>query len=91
MWLEERLVLDVESLSLVTQRTPSLLGLNMENNLKPTIKLYEDSIGSEATINLIDTSASLLTHSIVKELKPRLATYQEAGVPIHSGTVQCNE
>jgi hypothetical protein len=87
-WLQERLSLDDKSLCFVIQRQPSLFTKNIDNNLEPTIKFYEDCVGSNAAIQLISKSPTILTNSLEKRLKPRLVECQEAGLPIDTGTIQ---
>jgi hypothetical protein len=66
----------------------SVLGCNMETNVEPAIKFYEDCVGSDATRIMIANVPSLLGCSLEKRLKPRLAECQKAGVPIDTGTLQ---
>jgi hypothetical protein len=87
-WLQLRLSLGNKRLSLVAQRMPQLLCCNIETNLEPTMKFYEDCVGSDAMTAMIATSPSLITFSLEKRLKPRLAVCQEAGIPIDTATVK---
>jgi hypothetical protein len=86
-WLQARLKLDDKGLSFVIQRSPSLLGYNMDTNLEPTIKFYEDCVGSTAAIHMIVEDPRILGSSLEKRLKPRLAECQEAGIPIDTSTL----
>jgi hypothetical protein len=88
-WLGERLVLDDASLSEFAQQCASvIICCNIENNLEPAIKFYEECVGLDAARTLVTNSPTLLTRSLEKRLKPRLAECQEAGVPIDAGTLQ---
>jgi hypothetical protein len=64
---------------------PSLLGFSIADNLEPTIKFYEDCVGLNATRNLILQHPSMISYSLEKRLKPRLAEAQEAGIFIDTG------
>jgi hypothetical protein len=86
-WLQQRLSLDDKSLSVVAQRKPQLLGCNVETNPEPTMKFYEECVGLDAARTLIAYNPSLLSRSLDKRLKPRLAECQEAGVSIDTGTL----
>jgi hypothetical protein len=67
----------------------SALGCNVETNVEPAIKFYEDCVGSDATRTMIANIPSLLLCcSLEKRLKPRLAERQKAGIPIDAGTLQ---
>jgi hypothetical protein len=86
-WLQERLSLDDKSLCFVIQRMPSLLGCDIGTNLEPTIKFFEDCVGSKAAIQLIAKNPRLLGSSLENRLKPRLVECQEAGIPMDTGTI----
>jgi hypothetical protein len=75
------------SISSVIQLSPSLFSMGIETNIKPTIKFYEDCVGSNAAITTIAKSPSLLGSSLENRLQPRLAQVQEAGIPLDTGTI----
>jgi hypothetical protein len=53
-WLQARLQLDSNGLCSIIQLSPLLLlGMGIETNIEPTIKFYEDSVGSNYTISMI--------------------------------------
>jgi hypothetical protein len=64
--------LDDNRLCFVIQRLLSLFGYNIDNNLEPTIKFYEDCVGSKAAIQLIAKDPRVLASSLENRLKPRL-------------------
>jgi hypothetical protein len=87
-WIQERLLLDDKSLCFVIQRMPSLLGCNIATNLEPTIKFYEECVGSKAAFQLIANDPRILGSSLENRLKPRLVECQEAGVPVDTATMK---
>jgi hypothetical protein len=78
-WLQRRLMLDVKSLSLLVERTPSLLGSTVETNMEPAIRVDEECVEFDARRTLVANSPRLLTSSLEKWLKPRLAECIDAG------------
>jgi hypothetical protein len=86
-WLQERLSLDDKSISFVVQRMPALVGYGIASNLEPTLKFYEDCVGSVAARTMIANNPMLFTYSLEQRLKPRLAEAQEAGIHIDTGTL----
>jgi hypothetical protein len=79
--------LDSTSLSLVVQLMPTLLHLNVETNLEPTIRFYEECVGLDAARMYLAKDPSLCAYSLENRLKPRLAEGREAGIPIDTGTI----
>jgi hypothetical protein len=66
-WLQKRLALNDGSLSDVVQRMPSMLaGLNIETNMEPTIKFYEECLGSDAATTFVANSPRVLNSSLKK-------------------------
>jgi hypothetical protein len=58
-----------------------------DKNLEPTIKFYEDCVGSNAAIQQIAKNPPILGSSLENQLKPRLVECQEAGIPVDTGSV----
>jgi hypothetical protein len=56
--------------------------------LEPTIKFYEECVGSNAAIQLIAKDPRILGSSLEHRLKPRLVECQEAGIPVDTGTIR---
>jgi hypothetical protein len=84
-WLQERLQLDSESISKLVKKRPAVLTMSIEDKLEPTIKFFEDCVGSDAARNLIIKDPVMLSTSLENRLKPRLEDAQEAGVLIDTG------
>jgi hypothetical protein len=88
VWLQERLSLDDKSLCKLVQKQPPLLGYHLTTNLEPTIKFYEECVGSSSVIQMIANRPCLLGYSLENRLIPRLCECQEAGIPMDTGTIQ---
>ncbi len=69
------------------QQLPSVFSYNIEGNLEPTIKFYEDCVGSKAAIQMIAKNPICLMYSLENRLKPRLAQVLEAGIPLDTRTM----
>ena len=69
-------------------KSPSIVGLNIESNLEPTIEFFENLIGVYEVKEFLLKDPSFLTRSLEKRLKPRLAEVRKAGIPMDSGTVK---
>jgi hypothetical protein len=80
-------VLDDASLSLVVQRMPSLLQCNVETNMEPTVRFYEECVGVDAARMHLANYPSLCGASVEHRLQPRLAELLAAGNPMDTGTI----
>jgi len=67
--------------------SPNLLGQSIELNLEPKIVFFESLIGVNAAKILLIANPYMLTRSLEKRIKPRLAEAQEAGLPINAAAL----
>jgi hypothetical protein len=48
------------------QKLPSVLAYNVKDKIEPTIKFYEDCVGSNAAIQMIAEDPSFISYSLKK-------------------------
>ena len=72
--------LGVTDIAKVVTRLPSILGLSIENNLKPTVEYLTNEC--YATISDIEKMPALVSYSLDKRIKPRHAFLQTKGVEV---------
>jgi len=65
------------------QRDPAPIGLNIINNLEPTLDFYIDALGGEdEAISFVTKNPSSFGYSLENRLKPRLEEVKLAGMDI---------
>ncbi|CAM9704643.1 unnamed protein product [Phaeothamnion confervicola] len=82
--------LDDDGLRAVVLAQPSLLGLSVEGNLEPKVKLLCREMGATVAELRVAVLAnpSLLEYSLERRIRPRLLSMREAGLPVRIGSVR---
>ena len=86
-YLQKRLSMDDEQLREVVTKLPSLLGTSIEFNLEPTITFFESLIGVNVAKALLIANPYIVTRSLEKRIKPRVAEVQEEGLLIDAAAL----
>jgi len=86
-YFQKRLSMDDEQLQELFIKLPSLFGMSIEFNLEPKITFFESLIGVNAARALLIVKPYVLTRSMEKRIKPRVAEAQEAGLFIDAAAL----
>ena len=101
LWSESRLDTDNYELEEIVLTTPSILSLSLENNLKPKLQFFTQSVGMtrwELKVFVLYQPV-LLTYSLKNRIKPRMAHMETncgklsciASVKTHTNSVHLGE
>jgi len=87
-WLQSRFGLDDEGLRSMVSGLPTLLGYHINNNIEPKMEVYADLLGEEESLRYLAKDPILLSYSLEKRIKPRLAQATELGMVVDKWLLQ---
>ena len=79
-FIQQSLELTREEMECVVESYPQVLGLSLENNLKPTIRYLQTYLSEEQLRDFVLYQPALLAYSLPKRIRPRLERMKDMDI-----------
>ena len=89
-FLQQALKLSTDELRDILVTYPQLLGLSLDDNLRPTVEFLMSNNGADLTVSqlsyFVSYQPALLAYSLEKRIKPRMERMREANIRLEYST-----